>query len=55
MSEVDFVKCACPNCVCVIAPAKAVEHDGSLYCCDGCARGHAAGAGCAHAGCGCQG
>lgn len=55
MSDVDRVKCACPDCVCVIAPEKAVEENGRLYCGDACAKGHGSGSGCGHAGCDCKG
>ncbi len=55
MSDVDRVKCACPDCVCVIAPEKAVKKSGRLYCGDACAGGHTSGSGCGHVGCDCHG
>ena len=55
MTDVDRVKCACPDCVCVISPDKAVERDNKLYCADDCAQGHMNGAGCGHVGCDCHG
>lgn len=54
MTEVDRVKCACSDCVCVIPPANAVERDGRLFCGDACANGHASGSGCGHVGCQCS-
>ena len=55
MSEVDRVKCACSDCVCVIPPEKAVKQAGKLYCGDSCAKGHTDGSGCGHVGCECKG
>ena len=55
MSEVDRVKCACNDCVCVIPPEKAVERNGQLFCGDSCAKGHTDGSGCGHVGCKCTG
>lgn len=55
MSQVDGVKCACPDCVCVVPPEQAVERNGQLYCAEACASGHASGSGCGHHGCGCSG
>ncbi|WP_290653662.1 metallothionein [Aquisalimonas sp.] len=55
MTEVDRVKCACPDCVCVIPPEQAVKRDGKLYCGDACAKGHDSGSGCGHVGCKCTG
>lgn len=52
---VENVKCACPDCVCVVAIAEAVTKDGKAFCCDECAAGHANHEGCEHAGCACHG
>lgn len=51
--DVEMVKCACPDCVCVVD--KAVKRDGKAFCCDECADGHPDHAGCDHAGCACHG
>ena len=53
--DVETVKCACQDCVCVILPTQAVTRDGKAYCCDACADGHAHQTGCEHAGCTCHG
>jgi len=53
--DVEMVKCACQDCVCVIPVAKAVSRDGKACCCDSCADGHTDQAGCDHAGCACHG
>lgn len=53
--DVSMVKCACADCVCVVAVDKAVKREGRLYCGDACADHHKDGAGCAHAGCSCHG
>ncbi|ABY31233.1 metallothionein family 14 [Methylorubrum extorquens PA1] len=53
--DVDMVKCACPDCVCVVSVTKAVKRDEKAFCCDECAEGHPDHAGCDHAGCSCHG
>ncbi|MGU3540873.1 metallothionein [Methylobacterium sp. A54F] len=53
--DVEMVKCACPDCVCVIAIDQAITREGRAFCCDACADGHAEHAGCDHAGCACHG
>jgi DNA-binding transcriptional ArsR family regulator len=53
--DVEAVKCACEDCVCVVPLAKAVSRDGKAFCCDECADGHPHHAGCDHAGCACHG
>lgn len=53
--DVELVKCACADCVCVVNVAKAVTREGRAYCCDDCADGHKNHAGCDHAGCPCNG
>ncbi len=58
MAEVNVqtVKCACPDCVCVFDAKGGIEKDGKLYCSDVCASDHADGSeGCGHEGCGCGG
>ncbi len=55
MSDVDMIKCACADCVCVISVAKAVESHGKLFCGNSCAEGHVSGNGCGHVGCECHG
>lgn len=53
--NVEMVKCACADCVCVVNTGNAVEAQGRTFCSDACAQHHAAGAGCEHAGCTCHG
>ncbi|MEO1089742.1 MAG: metallothionein [Pseudomonadota bacterium] len=53
--EVTQVKCACTDCVCVVATDNAVVKDGRYYCCDACADGPNSREGCNHAGCKCHG
>ncbi|MGY2046863.1 metallothionein [Methylobacterium sp. JK268] len=53
--NVDTVKCACPDCVCVFPLTRAVMRGEKAYCCDECADGHQGHAGCGHAGCTCHG
>ena len=53
--DVQLVKCACADCVCVVSAADAMEADGRKFCGDACAHHHAAGDGCNHAGCPCHG
>ena len=53
--DVEMVKCACPDCVCVVSLSKAVTRDDKAFCCDECAEGHPDHAGCDHAGCTCLG
>ena len=53
--DVDMVKCACADCVCIVSVGKAVTRDGRSYCCDDCANGHTDHRGYEHAGCPCHG
>lgn len=53
--NVELVKCACSDCVCIISITKAVTRDERAYCCDDCADGHKDHKGCDHAGCPCHG
>ncbi|GEO98646.1 MULTISPECIES: metallothionein [Methylobacterium] len=53
--DVNMVKCACPDCVCVVSVEKAVKRDEKAFCCDECADGHPDHSGCDHAGCACHG
>ncbi|WP_294212529.1 metallothionein [uncultured Sphingomonas sp.] len=53
--NVDMVKCACTDCVCIVSPKGAVQAEGRAYCSDNCANHHAQSAGCDHAGCPCHG
>lgn len=53
--NVDMVKCACADCVCVVSTQGAVQAEGRLFCGDNCANHHASSAGCDHAGCTCHG
>jgi hypothetical protein len=52
---VDLVKCACPDCVCVVDAKHGLERHGRIYCGAACADHHENGAGCKHAGCVCHG
>ena len=53
--NVEMVKCACADCVCIVNPSKAVQADGRAFCSDNCASHHEQAAGCDHAGCPCHG
>jgi len=53
--NVEMVKCACADCVCVVSTSNAVDADGRKFCGDPCAQHHASGTGCDHAGCTCHG
>ncbi len=53
--DVQMVKCACQDCVCIVGVTKAIQRDGRSYCCDECADGHKDHKGCDHAGCTCHG
>lgn len=55
MADVNMVKCACADCVCVIDAGAAVEKNGRLFCGSACADGHTDKSGCGHVGCGCHG
>ncbi|MEM6904030.1 MAG: metallothionein [Pseudomonadota bacterium] len=55
MPAVTQQKCACDDCVCIVAVDDAINHDGRNYCSQECASGHPNGAGCDHAGCKCAG
>lgn len=53
--NVEMVKCACADCVCVVSTDNAIKADGRIFCGDKCASHHEASAGCDHAGCPCHG
>ncbi|MBE7210712.1 MAG: metallothionein [Gluconacetobacter diazotrophicus] len=53
--SIDQVKCACPDCVCIVDASKGVQSEGRIYCDDACAKHHADGQGCHHHGCQCHG
>jgi len=53
MTVVTQMKCACPNCLCVVALADAVMVDNKPYCSQACADGHPNKECCGHAGCDC--
>jgi len=55
MTQVDMVKCACADCVCVVSTTGGVQADGRTFCGDACDQHHVAGDGCDHAGCPCHG
>lgn len=53
MTTVTQMKCACPNCLCIVSIEDAINKDGKYYCSEGCAEGHQTIKGCKHNGCGC--
>ncbi|WP_298957692.1 metallothionein [uncultured Methylobacterium sp.] len=53
--DVEMVKCACTDCVCIVSLEKAVMREERAFCCDECADGHKDHQGCEHAGCTCHG
>ena len=53
-ATVTQMKCACPSCLCIVNISDAISKEGKYYCSDACAKGHSEGAGCSHAGCGCD-
>lgn len=53
--NVEMVKCACADCVCVVNVGQAVEAEGRQFCGEACAQHHQGGVGCEHAGCTCHG
>ncbi|MEA5513305.1 metallothionein [Nodularia sp. UHCC 0506] len=53
MPTVTQMKCACPNCLCIISLENAINKEGKYYCSEGCAEGHETIKGCNHNGCGC--
>lgn len=53
--NVEMVKCACSDCVCIVNVSTAVTRNDRPYCCDECADGHKDHKGCEHAGCPCHG
>lgn len=55
MSKVTQQKCACTDCVCVIAVTDAVTKGGKIYCSQACADGHPGHSACASESCGCKG
>ncbi len=54
MTTVTQMKCACPDCLCIVSLSEAVMKEGKAYCGEACAQGHPAGSGCGHTGCGCH-
>ncbi|MGJ3246421.1 MAG: metallothionein [Elainellaceae cyanobacterium] len=54
MATVTQMKCACEPCLCIVDIDSAIQKDGKYYCSEACANNHQAGAGCGHAGCGCD-
>lgn len=53
--NVEMMKCACADCVCVVSTNNSVEANGRIFCGDSCANHHEGSAGCDHAGCTCHG
>ncbi|KQM32159.1 metallothionein [Sphingomonas sp. Leaf10] len=53
--NVEMVKCACNDCVCVVSTSNGVEAEGRIFCGENCANHHQQSAGCDHAGCPCHG
>jgi hypothetical protein len=54
MTTVTQMKCACPDCLCIVNLTDALMKDGQAYCSEACANGHSKGAGCGHPGCACH-
>lgn len=54
MKTVTQMKCACPDCLCIVNLTDALMKDGQAYCSEACANGHPEGAGCGHTGCRCH-
>lgn len=55
--NVSSVKCACSDCVCIVAIENAIKDHDRLYCSDACAHHHdgeGEKVGCGHAGCACH-
>ena len=52
---VDMVKCACSDCICVVATNRGIQKEGRIFCSSECADHHESGGGCHHAGCLCHG
>lgn len=53
--NIEMVKCACADCVCIVGTDNAVQTDGRMFCGDNCATHHEEKAGCDHADCPCHG
>ena len=41
--KVEMVKCACPDCVCVVNVSGGIQRNGHIYCSEACADHHANG------------
>ncbi|MCJ2038146.1 metallothionein [Methylobacterium sp. WL30] len=54
-TDSETVPCACPDCVCEVAPGHGIARAGKTFCCEDCAAGHPDHAGCGHSGCACHG
>jgi hypothetical protein len=54
MITVTQMKCACPDCLCIVSLSDALMREDKAYCSEACASGHTTGSGCGHAGCGCH-
>jgi hypothetical protein len=54
-TDSETVPCACPDCVCAVAPGHGMARAGKTFCCEDCAAGHPDHAGCGHSGCACHG
>ncbi|NJK36086.1 MAG: metallothionein [Oscillatoriales cyanobacterium SM2_2_1] len=56
MTTVTQMKCACPDCLCIVSLDGAIMVNGKPYCSQACATGHSDGqSGCRHTGCTCGG
>lgn len=53
MATVAQMKCACPDCLCIVTVSEAVMVDGKPYCSEACAKGHPNKESCGHQGCSC--
>lgn len=54
MTTVTQMKCACPDCLCIISLDDAVMKEEKAYCSEACANEHPQGSGCGHTGCNCH-
>jgi metallothionein len=55
MTAVTQMKCACPDCLCIVNLQDAIMKDNKPYCSRACADGHVDGSGsCAQSSCGCH-
>ncbi|MBE9028928.1 metallothionein [filamentous cyanobacterium LEGE 11480] len=54
MTTITQMKCACPDCLCIVNLNDAVMKEQKPYCSQACANGHTDGGNCAQSSCGCH-